>query len=278
MLVAMSLACDPQPVQSEVIEGVEDAAPPSSCTAFATCCSQLNADIVSSCEALAAQAGAGTCTAELTLLDGLGECHVALDGGPLLAATGQGDGSAPSRDAAATGDAGVAVACLLLESCCNSPALPSSETATCSGLQSTGDESVCAGLFATLTASNACAGSSAGPGGACPDLQACCTSPAFPSAFLAQCKSTVSVGEDAACQTYLTTFEGAGSCGGAEVIADSGNRHPEDPNCAMLAMCCNEVTFPASTLTTCESIVAANDGGNCLSAYDTYSGALGYCE
>ena len=51
----------------------------------------------------------------------------------------------------------------------------------------------------------------------------------------------------------------------------------------MLAMCCNEVTFPTSVLSTCQQIASANEGGNCLSAYDSYSALITeagapYCE
>jgi hypothetical protein len=82
-------------------------------------------------------------------------------------------------------------------------------------------------------------------------------------------------GDETACATDLATYGPAGYCG--DVLPGPDGGHPTTANCATLAMCCNEITFPMSALAECQSIVSANEDGNCLSAYDSYA-ILTYCE
>jgi hypothetical protein len=259
--VFMLVGCDAQPVASEVIQSAGgDSGPPPACMALEVCCPTLAMEVVSSCNKLSAQADEQQCASLLTALNGGGKCRTVLDAGMVVEAGGPADARDHVADASGLdADAGPAVACTLLETCCMSPALPSGETATCMSVQEENLESLCAPLLASLTASRSCGGISIGPGGACPDLQQCCSLESFPGVFSTSCLATWNAGDDSACASMLTTYVAAGYCG-----------MQPDPDCAMLAMCCNEVSFPAANLATCQAIVSGNEGGNCLSAYDTY--------
>jgi hypothetical protein len=87
----------------------------------------------------------------------------------------------------------------------------------------------------------------------------------------------VTAGESSSCASTLAAYIPAGYCGGVLTTLDGGHGHAPDPDCTVLAMCCGELTFPEDTLSTCQQIAGANEGGNCLSAYDSYA-ALSYCE
>ncbi len=272
-VVAMAgLSCGAVPNASEVLGGgTNDAAVSAYCAELDLCCPRLPAEVQKSCRQLAAQTTAMECSSELTAL--ARECNA--PSGPPDAAVAV---DATVREAGAVREASAAdaaVACTLLEACCNSPALPPGQVGTCQSVQGAGDEGDCASLFSDLTASASCSGVNVSSGGACPDLQACCTSAAFPAQFLMACTSTAADGDNSACASDLAEFLPAGYCGGVLGFLDGG--HPQDPDCTMLAMCCHEITFPMETVSTCDQIVAGNDGGNCLSAYDSYA-ALGYCE
>jgi hypothetical protein len=276
LLALPLLRCDAQPVTEESIGVAGDASIASpACASLASCCPALPSDVQTSCKALAVQAGAAECSAELAALASAGRCRSAADAGAVDAdvhSDGSPDGSLSSDGSA--GEGGVAVACTLLQACCASAALPAGETATCMSIQGSGDEKTCAGLLTDLTSASECQGASAG-GGGCPELQQCCASSSFPSTFANACLAAVSSGEDASCSSMLATYLSAGYCGAAVHLTDGG--HPQDPACSMLAMCCAEETFPTGTLSTCQQIVSGNEGGNCASAYDGYV-ALNYCE
>jgi len=276
VVAVLVAACGGGSNDSEVLgTATDDAGLTAYCAGLATCCPSLPMEVVRSCEQLAAQAGAAECSRELTALAAGGRCGPA--GSPPdagLADDATLHETAVASDASAAG-ADAAVACILLDACCSSAALPSDEVASCMSIQGAGSESQCASLFGDLTASSSCSGASVGAGGACPDLQACCASSAFPPQFLTTCQGAVAAGENASCASDLASFVPAGYCPGVVTTSDGG--HAPDPDCTMLAMCCNEITFPMSTLSTCQEVAAANAGGTCSSAYDSYS-ALGYCE
>lgn len=259
------LACDAQPNSDEVLQG-GDGGQSASCATLEACCPTLPTDVVASCHALSMQTDDAECASLLATLESSHRCVA--DAGTTEEAAAPVDAGPAAKDATvkdAGPDTAPAVACTLLDTCCTSPALPSGETATCASVQGTNEESLCASLLTSLTASQSCGATSTGQGGACPDLQQCCSSQSFPGAFSTSCLATWNAGEDSACAAMLTMFEGAGYCG--------GTLGPQpDPNCVTLAMCCNGINFPANQLTTCQSIVAGNEGGNCLSAYDTYCG------
>jgi hypothetical protein len=266
ILAANGIACDAQPSADEVIQGAGDGGTPGACTALEACCPTLPTDVVTSCDALSKQADDTECGTLLAALESAHRC-LAGDAGMPEEAAAPVDARATSKDATAKdGEAnGPAVACTLLGTCCTSPALPSGEMATCTSVEGTNEESLCASLLTSLTASQSCGATSAGQGGACPELEQCCSSESFPDTFSTSCLATWNAGKDAACAAMLTMFVGAGYCG--------GTLGPQpDPDCVTLAMCCNELKFPADQLTTCQAIVAGNEGGNCLSAYDTYCG------
>jgi hypothetical protein len=260
-------ACDAS-VASELPPSGADGSASGSCASLGACCQSLPSEVVTSCTELAAEASATECAEELAALGKL--CAPAAsskrDGGMIADATTVGD--------AGLVDAG-AVACTLLSSCCTSASIAVSDVAQCQSIQASGAESDCTAELAQLVASNECAGvveDGATTVGTCPDLQACCGSPSLPATFSTACLSTAMNGLNDDCTSELSTFEAAGYC-----LPDGGHGHPVDPNCATLSMCCGEVTFPAGTLSTCQSLASANVGGSCLSAYDSYS-ALGYCE
>ena len=94
-------------------------------------------------------------------------------------------------------------------------------------------------------------------------MQACCASGSFPAEFSTDCLAEWNSGNNAECETHLSNYVSAGDCPGITGPAT-------DPDCAMLGMCCNEISFPANDLTTCQQIAGGNEGGNCLSAYETY--------
>ncbi len=267
-------ACNGGPNATEILgAGLGDAAAGAYCLSLAACCPELPSEVVASCKQLAAQAGDEACATEVRALGAHCAPYLTLpDAGSATDATAAHvsamprDGGTPILDAA--------VACTLLGTCCGSPALPSSELASCQSIEGAGDENQCAALFDDLTASSACTGSvGVGSGGACPGLQACCTTESFPAQFITECQGTVAAGQATACADDLATFVPAGYCGA--VLADGG--HTPDPDCTVLSMCCNEITFPRATLSTCQSLASANVGGSCASAYESYS-ALGYCE
>jgi hypothetical protein len=274
LVLAAASACGASQ-KSEVVQGVAvaDASASAYCAALGACCANLPAEVVTSCKQLSAQAGDEACGEELASLGA--RCAPAMllpDAGSTPDAAAIVDASLP-RDAADAGRG--AVACTLLTACCTSPALPKGELATCQSVQGAGAEAECASLLADLTSASSCTGVGIGLAGACPELQACCASSSFPGQFLTQCQGTVMAGEAASCASDLATFVPAGYCGG--VVPDSDGGHLPDPDCAMLSMCCGEITFPASSVSTCESVAAANVGDRCLSAYDSYV-ALQYCE
>jgi hypothetical protein len=275
-----SVGCDAQSVQSEVVGPVADAGPPSSaCGILEACCPSLPTEVVASCKQLALEVGTDECSAELSALRAVGYCPVTVDAGaavdaaPGKDATASSDGGHPAE--AGASDAAAAIACTLLESCCGSSSMPSDEAATCTSIQGGGDESVCAGELSSLVASRSCGGTTTyGSGGACPELQQCCESSSFPAVFLDSCLDALADGDDPTCATDLSAFMQAGYCGGAVPGADGGPA--PDPDCTALETCCDSITFPSGTLSTCLDIAHANEGGNCVSAQDGYA-ALGYC-
>ncbi len=277
--VAWSLGCDAQPVKSEVAGfGAEAGVATSACATLDECCPSLPAEVVASCKELALEVGTDECSAEIVALRAAGYCPEAFDAGVALDATRRPDASAPSDGGhhaeAGAADAAAAVACTLLESCCQSSSLPSDDTATCASIQGGGDESLCAGELSTLVASRSCGGASYGSGGACPEMQQCCESSSFPAVFVSSCLDALAEGDDPTCATDLAAYMQAGYCGGAVPTADGGPA--PDPDCTALATCCSSSNFPPGTLSTCQHIVDANEGGSCLSAEDAY-GVLGYC-
>jgi len=267
------VGCDAHASSQEIVQiAVTEAGVRPGCVQLQSCCPMLPSDVLSSCTALATQANDTECETLLSALRGGGRCAVALDAAvPRDASVALDAGTAP-RDAAVL-DAGVtAVACTLLQACCTSPALPSSQTMTCELIDSTNDETQCSGLLKDLTSSQSCGAASAVTG-TCLQLQGCCGAPSFPVAFGTACMATVSEGLNPQCGSDLQSFVAAGYCD--ENAGDGG--HPEDPSCTTLGTCCSEVSFPANLVNTCEDIVHGNEGGNCLSAYDSYVG-LAYCE
>jgi hypothetical protein len=263
VLATSVVACDAQPNPDDVIEGTGDAGPSPSCVALKECCPSLPADVVASCKDLSVHADDAECGSLLMALQSRGSCEVGadagtgVDGGALL------DARAPGGDASA--DAGMAVGCTLLDTCCMSPALPADETDMCTSIEATNDESLCAGLLGSLAASQSCTGMAAGLGGACPTLQACCESESFPAVFSTDCLAEWNSGNNDECESHLSEYVGAGDCPGLTGPATA-------PECAQLAMCCDERSFPANDLTTCQQIAGGNQAANCLSAYDTYCG------
>jgi len=282
-LVMLVVGCDGELETTKTLASPSDAAVLSeSCMTLDDCCPSLPIDVGLSCHQLALQAGSTECGTELSLLTAAGQCLAQAvtpsDAGSKPDAARPSDASIAfeaGASAASTADAGSAIACVLLEACCTSAALPSDETATCQSIQGGGDESQCTALLDDLTASQDCGSAGgAGSGGACPELAQCCTSVALPANFVATCDQDVMTGDDTTCGSTLAALASSGFCGGSVTTADGGE--PQDPSCATLAMCCNEITFPTSTLSTCQSIAGANVGGTCQSALDGYV-ALNYC-
>ncbi len=274
-----AVACGGGSNDSELLGGPSvDATAAASCMTLASCCPALPMGVAASCNQLAAQAGAAECTTVITALGAGGLCRalvsVGADSGAAADATLRADGGVK---AGARLDAGIALACVLLEACCASPALPADELASCQSIQGAGDETDCTGLLGELTAAQSCSGVNVGSGGACPDLAACCATQAFPAEFLGTCEETVAMGDETTCATDLGTFVPAGYCGGVIPSSDGGHGHAPDPSCTTLAMCCGEINFPMEDLSTCQQIASGNSGGTCLSAYESYS-ALAYCE
>jgi hypothetical protein len=238
------------------------------CATLGACCSTLPSEVTKSCGELAAQASATECATELSALSAAGRCLG--DAGTGEDATVHSEGGGASDG----GDGGSAVACVLLQACCTSSALPSGEVATCQSIQGEGDEGQCSTLFSDLAASSECGVATYGSGGACSELGQCCTSPDMPNNFLSVCNGAVETGDNANCEQLLGSLVPAGYCGGTVAQADGGPAI--DSDCATLSQCCQEITFPAGALSTCKHIASANQGGDCLSAYDSYV-ALNYC-
>jgi len=262
-----------QPNASEVIASTSADAGALACEKFAACCPELPSDVQTSCMRLASMATGAVCRSELQALQRAGNCRN-IDAGPL-------DSGAPA-EASTSRDGGAAktpaAACILVGGCCASPVLPPSDLPMCEAIASENGESGCADFLDSISVGAVCGGaSSSGPGGACPELAQCCTNQAFPAGMASVCATTASAGDDTPCSMALAMFETAGFCGGVVVTADGGITHAQDPSCTMLSTCCSGIMFPASTLTTCQQIVAGNEGGNCLSAYDSYA-SLAYCE
>ena len=249
--LAWSLGCDSQWVKGNAIGLVADAGPPSSaCGILEACCPSLPAEVVASCQHLALEVGTDECSAEATALRAAGYCPVTIDAGTQVDAAVRPDATAPTdggpRTDAGPADGGVAIACTLLQSCCQSSSLPAGEAATCTSIQGGGDESVCAGELSTLVASQSCTGTSYGSGGACPEMQQCCESASFPAAFLTACLDALAEGDDPTCATDLAAYMQAGYCGGEVPSADGGTQMGAD--CMALALCCEAITFPLETL------------------------------
>jgi len=240
------------------------------CGTLAACCATLPSEVVTSCNQLAAQAGASECAAELTVLATSGRCASPVT--TTIDATTRVDATIAID--AGVGDGG-AVACALLSACCGSSALPADQLVTCQSVQGAGVESPCASLLTDLTASNECAGGATSPAGACPALSACCGSESLPTASVTPCRATASAGVDGTCGALLTTLTSSGYCGGGALLPDGA--HQPTVSCATLATCCNEITFPAKAVSECQDVASANVDGTCLSAYDGYL-AVGYCE
>jgi hypothetical protein len=288
-LLVCAGGCDGQTMSQEVVSGNPDASlPTSSCSTLASCCDTLASDVAATCRQLAVQAGTEVCDFELLALYGAGDCRGVIDGGVVAEAGAKvdaagradarvsGEGGARSDASASQGDRSTPVACVLLGVCCTSGSVPSDEQTTCASIQGAGVESDCVGELGSLTAAGSCSGASYyGSGGACPELQQCCASQAFPAAFLNSCLDALAQGDDPTCKADLAGFVPAGYCGGAVTGADGG--HAPDPDCTALdQQCCQWESFPANTLSTCEHLVKANVGGECLSADQGWE-AVGYC-
>jgi hypothetical protein len=148
----------------------------------------------------------------------------------------------------------------------------------CDDAVSAADEASCSTMLADLTGSQECSAMPVGvspSGGGCPALMACCGSESLPTSQSATCEETASAGDDTQCTQTFDSLASAGYCGAGVTLPDGG--HLLTAGCTMLSMCCGEITFPESTLSTCDMIASANNDGTCLSAYDSYS-ALAYCQ
>ena len=195
ILGMVSLACDGRVIPQVASEaGLALVSP--DCATLLSCCPSLPSEITPSCGLLANQAVDSECQQEVTKLSSGGYCHGTEDGGASIDA-GEGRDTGRHLDAGTSVDASAAPACTLLQACCGSSALPSTDTATCKALATANDEMPCASLLSTLTQAMECG--SVAPGGNCPALEVCCTSSLLPSNFQTGCIGTAMAGIDRQC-------------------------------------------------------------------------------